>query len=78
MQEMEYGASTEDMPPIEVITGMGDEMIIFNGVTRATRAYQYHPEEPILVEVTDNLPHIDMSRYQTIKEVHDGQGNAGW
>ena len=75
---MEYGASTEDMPPVEVVTGMDDEMIIFNGVTRATRAYQYHPEEPILVEVTDNLPHIDMGRYQTIGEVHDGQRNGDW
>ena len=71
MQEMEYGASTEGMPSIEVLLGTDGEMIIFNGVTRATRAYRYHPEAPVLVEVTDVLLHVNMSRYRTIGEVHD-------
>lgn len=71
MQEAEYGLSTEDMPPIEVIVGRNGEMIIFNGMTRATRAYRYHPNDPVLVEVTDVLPDISMDRYRTIREAHD-------
>jgi len=33
MQEIEYGSSTEGMPPIEVLLDADGEMIIFNGVT---------------------------------------------
>ena len=75
MQVVEYGSSTEGMPPIEVIVGKDGEMIIFNGVTRATRAYQYHPNDPVLVEVTDVLPDINMNKYRTISEASDEPTN---
>ncbi len=75
MQITEYGSSTEGMPPIEVIIGKDDEMTIFNGVTRATCAYQYHPNNLVLVEVTDYLTDISMSRHKTIREADDGQGD---
>lgn len=68
-QESEFGASVGDMPAIEVIAGAGEQMVIFNGVTRATRAYRYHPDQRVLVEVTDILPGQDMSRYPTVEEV---------
>lgn len=58
-QEIEFGASVEDMPAIEVLLGTGEQMMIFNGVTRATRAYRYHPDQRVLVEVTDILPGQD-------------------
>ena len=77
MQVVEYGSSTDGMPPIEVIVGADEEMIIFNGVTRATRAYQYHSDETVLVEVTDVLLSTNMGRYRTIKEVCDEQRNNG-
>ena len=75
MQEIEYSSSTEGMPPIEVLLGFDEQMIIFNGVTRATRAHRYHPDIPVLVEVTDVLLHVNMSRYKTIREVHDEQSD---
>ena len=78
MQKMEYGASVEDMTFIEALAGANDELIVFNGVTCATRAHRYHPDKPVIGEVTDNLPHVDMSRYRTVGEVHDDQRDAEW
>ena len=75
LQEMEYGPSTEGMPAIEVLLGSDEQMIIFNGVTRATRAYRYHPNAPVLVEITDVLLNVNMSRYKTIGEAHDEQND---
>jgi len=75
MQEMEYGSSTEGMSPIEVLLGADEEMIIFNGVICATRAYRHHPHTLVLVEVTDVLLNVNMRRYKTIGEVHDEQSS---
>ena len=43
------------MPPIEVQRGNDGELVIFDGVTRATRVAKFLPGIPLLVEVTGNL-----------------------
>jgi hypothetical protein len=50
-----YGTSIERMPPPEVKRGSDGEFVIYDGVTRATRAAKYCPGRPITVEVTGQL-----------------------
>ncbi len=50
-----YGSSLEGLPPPEVKRGSDGGLVIFDGVTRATRAVRCSPGTPILVEVTGTL-----------------------
>lgn len=50
-----YGASIDGMPPPWVKRGTDGELVIFDGVTRATRAAKYLPGTPITVEVTGDV-----------------------
>lgn len=50
-----YGTSTVGMPPLEVKRGSDGGLVIYDGVTRATRVAKYLPGEMILVEVTGDL-----------------------
>lgn len=50
-----HGASLVGMPPPEVKRGTDGELVIFDGVTRATRAAKLAPGTPITVEVTGHL-----------------------
>jgi len=50
-----YGTSIRAMPPVEVKRGTDGELVIYDGVTRATRAAKYLPGTPITVEVTGQL-----------------------
>jgi len=50
-----HGASIEAMPPPDVKRGSDGELVIYDGVTRATRAAKYLPGTPITVEVTGEL-----------------------
>lgn len=52
-----YGASLDDMPPPEVYRGKDGELLIYNGVTRATRAAKVLPGRLITVEIVDDLPY---------------------
>jgi hypothetical protein len=45
----------DGMPPPEVKRGSDGELVIYDGVTRASRAAKYMPGVPITVEVTGNL-----------------------
>lgn len=54
-QFAKYGTSIEGMPPPEVKQGSDGELVIYDGVTRATRAAKYLPGTPITVEVTGKL-----------------------
>lgn len=56
-QFSEHGVSTEGMPPPEVMRGSDGELVIYDGVTRATRVAKYMPRIPITVEVTGDLPY---------------------
>jgi len=47
--------SIEGMPPPEVKRGSDGELVIYDGVTRATRAAKLLPGTPITVEVTGEL-----------------------
>jgi hypothetical protein len=50
-----HGTSIIGMPPIEVKRGSDGELVIFDGVTTATRAAKYLPGTPDTVEVTGEL-----------------------
>lgn len=41
-QFAQHGISVVGMPPIEVKCGLDNELVIYNGVTRATRAPDTH------------------------------------
>src|SRR5205807_435515 len=50
-----YGTSTDGMRPPEVKRGSDGELVIYDGVTRATRVAKYMPGTLITVEVTGTL-----------------------
>jgi len=54
-QYAKYGASVAGMPPLEVKRGSDGELVIYDGVTRATRVAKYLPGNPVTVEVTGQL-----------------------
>jgi hypothetical protein len=54
-QVAKYDASIEGMPPPDVKRGSDGELVIYDGVTRATRVAKYLPGTPITVEVTGEL-----------------------
>jgi hypothetical protein len=51
-----FGKSTMGMPPPWVYEGLDGVLILFNGVTRATRIAKLAPNELIRVEVIGKLP----------------------
>ena len=55
-QIVRHGSSLQGMPPILVYRGGDGELMITDGVTRATRAAKVHPGHPVPVEVLGNLP----------------------
>jgi hypothetical protein len=54
-QFAQYGTSIDGMPPVEVKRGADGELVIYDGVTRATRVAKYLPGTLITVEVTGQL-----------------------
>ncbi len=54
-QLAKHGISIEGLPPPEVKRGSDSELVIYDGVTRATRVAKYLPGIPITVEVTGQL-----------------------
>src|SRR5262249_52283784 len=54
-QLSKFGTSIEGMPPPEVKRGSDGELVIYDGVTRATRVAKYLPGTLITVEVTGEL-----------------------
>jgi hypothetical protein len=54
-QLAKHGSSIEGIPPLEVKRGSDGELVIYDGVTRATRVAKYLPGTPITVEVTGQL-----------------------
>ncbi len=54
-QIAQHGRSTQGMPPLEVYRGTDGELMIFDGVTRATRVAKLLPGQPVRVEVIDDL-----------------------
>jgi hypothetical protein len=54
-QIAKHGKSTQGMPVVEVYRGTDGELVIYNGVTRATRVAKLLPGQSIRVEVIDDL-----------------------
>ncbi|HVA45218.1 MAG TPA: hypothetical protein VNH11_02430 [Pirellulales bacterium] len=54
-QFAKYGNTIDGMPPLEVKRGSDGDLVIYDGVTRATRVATYLPGTLIPVEVTGNL-----------------------
>jgi hypothetical protein len=54
-QAAKYGSSIDGMPPPDVKRGSDGELVIYDGVTRATRVAKFLPGTPITVEVTGEL-----------------------
>jgi hypothetical protein len=55
-QIAQFGSADQGMPPIEVSRGTDGELVINNGVTRATRLARLAPGRTVRVEVIDDLP----------------------
>jgi hypothetical protein len=51
-----YGASLDGMPVVEVCRAADGELVISDGVTRASRAAELAPGVLVRVEVIDRLP----------------------
>ena len=54
-QVAQYGASTQGIPPVLVYRGTDGGLIIFDGVTRATRVAKLRPGDLVRVEVIGEL-----------------------
>jgi hypothetical protein len=54
-QRVKHGNSAIGMPPLEVKRGSDGELVIYDGVTRATRAAKYMPGTLVPIEVTGTL-----------------------
>jgi hypothetical protein len=61
-QLSQHGTSTTGMPPIPVIRGANGELMILDGVTRATRVAKLLPGTTVRVEVTTDNPKLNLSK----------------
>ncbi len=50
-----FGRSTAGMPPIEVFEALDDVLVVYNGVTRATRVAKLAPGTTVKVEVVGRV-----------------------
>jgi hypothetical protein len=67
VQIARFGRSTSSMPPLEVYRGSDGELMISDGVTRATRVAKLLPGTAIRVEVLDDLS-IPFGHLPTVKD----------
>ena len=67
-QIAQYGSSAKGMPPLEVSRGSDGELVINNGVTRATRIAKLSPGATVRVEVIDDLP-IPVASFASIGDL---------
>ena len=63
-----YGDSVAGMPPVQVTLGMDGEMMINDGVTRATRVAKLKPGAIIPVEVIDHRPNWSFAHLPRVEE----------
>jgi hypothetical protein len=66
-QVARHGMSVAGMPPLEVSRGTDGELVINDGVTRATRVTKYLPGTLLIVEVTGTL-RVAVGGLPTVKE----------
>ena len=65
----EHGNDLSELPPLEVIATAGGRLVIFNGVTRATRSYTIDPNKTVPVIVTSTYSNADISHLPTIEQL---------
>jgi hypothetical protein len=63
-----FGASSDGMPPPWVYEGLDGELVIFNGVTRATRIAKLAPGTLLRVEVIGRM-HATFRHLPTIGDL---------
>ena len=63
-----FGKSMQGMPPLEVSRGSDGELVINNGVTRATRIAKLLSGTWVCVEVIDDLP-IPVGSYPKVGDL---------
>ncbi len=66
-QVIRFGASTSGMPPPFVFRDPAGELVIWEGVTRATRIAKKAPGTKIKVEVVQEVK-VDLRRLPTLQE----------
>lgn len=66
-QITEFGASNRGMPPVQVTRGAKGELMINDGVTRATRAHLYR-KRSITAEIIHESPDVDFGHLPKVKE----------
>lgn len=64
----EYGSELTRIPPLEVIEAAGGALVIFNGVTRATRSYMVDPSRVVPVVITMSYPNAEVGHLPTIEQ----------
>ena len=62
-----HGRSLLGMPPVLLYRGNDGELVVYDGVTRATRAAKFCPGQLIPAEVTGTLKH-PVGHYPTVGE----------
>jgi hypothetical protein len=67
-QVHKFGKSTDGMPPLLVHRGKDGELMIMDGVTRATRVAKLLPGANVTVEVTKDRPNVDFTRQPMVEE----------
>ncbi len=67
-QIAQFGSMIQGMPPIEVSRGTDGELVINNGVTRATRIAKLSPGTMLRVEVIDDVP-IPVASFPSIGDL---------
>jgi hypothetical protein len=54
-QVARFGTATQGMPTLEVYRGTDGELLLYDGVTRATRVAKLLPGQRVRVELIDDL-----------------------
>jgi len=67
-QMRQFGDSTEGMPPLELTRGDRGELMINDGVTRASRIAKLRPGVIIPAEVIEDCPGVSFHHLPRVKE----------
>jgi hypothetical protein len=62
----QHGRSIAGLPPPLVVRAKAGALQLIDGVTRATRVGKLLPGQQITVEVIENRPKLDLSRFPTV------------
>jgi hypothetical protein len=68
-QIAKFGSSVQGMPPLEVSRGTDGELVINDGLTRATRVAKLLPGVTVRVEGVDDLP-FPVGSYTSIGDLN--------